>query len=187
MLAAGGSTRLGEPKQLLTWRGETLLHRAARTALEAGTGPVVVVLGACVEPCRAALEDLDVAILVHNEWMRGVGSTIAVAVAEVERRHADSTAAIIAACDQPLVGAADLAALRGASRERRLPMAAAGYAGTVGIPALFSRAMFGELKGLEGDAGAARLLRSRPDQVAVVACPGAGSDVDQRNDLGRLA
>jgi molybdenum cofactor cytidylyltransferase len=76
ILAAGGSTRYGEPKQLLDWRGEPFVRVAARTALSAGLDPVLVITGARAVEVEAALHDLPVVIVRNEAWQEGQASSI---------------------------------------------------------------------------------------------------------------
>src|SRR5438045_3195305 len=76
ILAAGASSRLGKPKQLLGFRGHSLLRRAAEAALSAGCQPVVVVLGACLEPSVRELAGLPVQVVENREWQEGIGSSV---------------------------------------------------------------------------------------------------------------
>jgi molybdenum cofactor cytidylyltransferase len=181
VLAAGASRRLGRPKQLVHWQGTTLLRRAAETALAARLGPVVVVLGAELEGCRRELDGLDVRIVEHPGWAEGMGSTIR--AAWVAAQAAQAGGLLLMTCDQPGVSSGDLRALAEAQRRTGRPMAAAGYSGTAGIPALFTGAAFEQLGTLSGDHGAKSLLERDPSQVAVVPCEAAARDVNAPQDI----
>lgn len=184
MLAAGGSRRLGRPKQLLPWRGSTLIRHAARIAIESGIGPVVVMLGANASECADALAgEPALEIVTADNWSEGMGATIAAAVAHLVRAHPGSTAVLLTACDQPFLTATHLSAIREAHVRQRTPMAAAAYAGTLGIPAAFSRPLFPDLISLHHERGAAELLRAEPGLVAAVPCPEADRDIDTPEDL----
>lgn len=76
LLAAGGSRRLGKPKQLLMHEGETLLRRAARTALASVCHPMVAVLGAHFETLRAQVQGLPVETVVNDAWPDGIASAV---------------------------------------------------------------------------------------------------------------
>jgi molybdenum cofactor cytidylyltransferase len=162
------------------------VRRAARAALEAETGPVLVLLGADAAAIRVGLGRVEVETLDVERWREGIGATIAAGVAEVESRWPDAEAVIVIASDQPQVAAADLRAVRDAWVRTGLPMAAAAYAGTLGVPGLFARTEFARLRALTGDRGAARLLREDPTRVAAVACPAAEHDVDTEADVAQL-
>lgn len=172
VLAAGGSARLGEPKQLVTLAGETLLERTVRTAREAGCSPVVVVLGAAAEQIVAACDLSDAVVVVNEFWAEGMGASVRLGVAEVQ--GADGV--VLMTCDQPAVTAGHLRALM-ASGE----VAGSAYAGRVGVPAYFPAAEFAGLLELRGDSGARELLRG----VAGVDLPGGEVDVDTVEDLAR--
>ena len=182
VLAAGASRRLGRPKQLEPWGGTTLLVHAADVALEAALGPVVIVLGAEAERCRAAIAQARLAappvVVVNPQWHSGVASSIAVGVAEAARLDPPCEAVLIMTCDQPGVRAAHLRRLVDEARASGLPLAASGYAGTVGVPALFARDVWSELRALDGDTGAKRVLTRPKARVAVVHCAEAEPDVD---------
>jgi molybdenum cofactor cytidylyltransferase len=177
VLAAGGSTRLGRPKQLLELRGEPLVRRAARVAAEAGFSPVIVVVGAEAAAIGDALADGTFVVVTNPQWSSGVASSIRRGIAALSALRAEADGALLATCDQPLVEARHLVRLATALREDRA-IAASGYAGTVGVPALFARAVFGELLALEGEHGAKRVVTRDPGRVVRVELPEGECDVD---------
>ncbi len=187
LLAAGGSLRLGRPKQLLEYQGQTLLRRAAETALASRCRPVVVVLGAESERCREALRGLPVSIVVNSEWKEGMSTSIRLGISTLENSPSRISAAILCVCDQPLLTPDILNALCEKYAATGLPMAAAEYAGDLGVPALFSADLFDKLKSLSGSDGARRLLRENPAAVASVPFPGGERDVDTPADSARLS
>jgi molybdenum cofactor cytidylyltransferase len=185
VLAAGGSTRLGRPKQLIPYRGATLLRHAAQIALEAALGPVLVVLGANAESCGQELHGLDVRTLIHAGWRDGMGSTIRAAAEALAADHAIG-ALILTACDQPQVSPMDLRRLAEEYRHTGATAVGSAYAGTVGIPALFDRSRFAVLETLSGDQGAKAIMRSEGDRLATIPCPSAALDVDAEADTINL-
>src|ERR1039458_1274155 len=103
LLAAGGSTRMGTPKQLLPYQGRPLIRHAAETALASGCDPVVVVLGSHVEEIRTALDGLEVVVVENTEWEKGMGTSIRAGISGAEILGCEG--AILALADQPLVSA----------------------------------------------------------------------------------
>ncbi len=160
LLAAGASTRLGQPKQLVTLNGETLLARAVRIAHEAGCSPILVVLGAEAEHIRAACPLPNAIIVLNQQWPEGMASSIRVGI-EALRGIAPQEAAdtlhgvLLMTCDQPAVTPDHLRAL-GASGD----ITASAYAGRRGVPAYFPASSFAALSQLTGDSGARELLRA---------------------------
>jgi CTP:molybdopterin cytidylyltransferase MocA len=185
VLSAGASSRLGRPKQLVTYHGEPLVRRAAAAAVAAGAAPVVVVLGAhagAVEPALAGLT--GVSTTTNEQWAQGIASSLAAGIRAVTAL-ADCDGVLITLSDQPLVDATALRELVAAFDGTRR-IVAAEYDGTVGVPALIGREHLDELLQLSGDAGAGRWLRARLAAVTRVPTPGAALDIDTVDDLARL-
>jgi molybdenum cofactor cytidylyltransferase len=185
VLAAGGSRRLGQPKQLLLFRGEPLVRRAARVAVEAGLWPVVVVVGARCDEVRGALAGLPVATVSNPEFEAGLAGSIQRGLARLSECAPAALGVVLLACDQPLVEPAHLATLAGAARAAGRPIAASAYAGTLGTPALFAAALFSELHRLSGDAPDGALLAGDPGRVAAVPLPCGELDVNTPEDWER--
>ncbi|HEY4382234.1 MAG TPA: nucleotidyltransferase family protein [Acidobacteriaceae bacterium] len=171
LLAAGASTRLGEPKQLAMLGSETLLERSVRVAREAGFVPVVVVLGAAAEQIRERCDFGGAAVVVNEAWEEGMASSIRAGLRAVP---AAVVGALVMTCDQPAVTAEHLRALASAGE-----VTASTYAGRRGVPAYFPAALFRELVELRGDAGARELLLA----AATVELAGGELDVDTAADL----
>jgi molybdenum cofactor cytidylyltransferase len=182
VLAAGGSTRLGEPKQLLTLvENETLVHWAVRAAREGGCESVCVVSGEDHSRIAKAVTDLD-PVIVHNaEWSRGIGSSIRAGVNELTRENI--SAIILLTCDQPALDAAIIRALIKRHEESGCAIVASHYAGTLGIPALFSLDCYDDLRRLPDDRGAKELIASRKTSVAQIEFPAGAFDLDSPADL----
>ena len=187
ILAAGASSRLGQPKQLVRYQGETLLERAIRMAGESGAAPVIVVLGAHHAEISAAIR-LGHATAVYNPfWAAGIASSIHAGLKAVERDAPDSQGALILPCDQVRLSAEHLRALLGAyTGHAETSIVASTYADVLGIPAVFPRAAFPELMALKGDKGARALLLKPPCPVVEVPFAGGEVDIDEPADLDLL-
>ena len=195
LLAAGGSTRLGSPKQLLVYEGKSLLRRAAESALTWGRKPAVVVLGAGSERLRQEVEGLEVVVVENPAWEQGMGGSVRRGMAAVDAGEQEAAGGggldgvLLTLCDQPLVGAEALgrigAAFDAGGRAEDAIVAAA-YLKTVGVPVLFGTAYFEALRTLPEDAGAKGLLRRHAGKVIAVPMPEGAVDVDTREQYERL-
>jgi molybdenum cofactor cytidylyltransferase len=186
VLAAGRSTRLGVPKQLIEFRGEPLVRRAAMAAANAGASKVLVVVGAEISGIAQALNGLSFATIVVNErWQHGLASSLAAGVRGVQRREPRAEGVLITTVDQPLVSDAALAELFDAFNQGARVVAAA-YSGTTGVPAVIAREHFRELLELHGDVGAGRWLRAKRHAVQRITMPEAAVDLDTAEDVALL-
>jgi molybdenum cofactor cytidylyltransferase len=186
VLAAGSSSRMGRPKQILRYRGESLLRRAALAALGAGCGPVVVVTGAHAELSRRELEGLDVREVLNELWETGMASSVRAGVECLVGVSPDVDAAVFILCDQPHVNAETVSGLVAAHRVTGRPVVASAYGGGFGVPALFGRELFGELSQLEGAAGAKRVIEMHAPEAHFLSFPRGEVDLDTPDDLARL-
>lgn len=182
ILAAGGSTRLGQPKQLLRHQGESLVHRAARVAREAGCSPVVVVVGDERELIAVELRAFGALLPHHPEWRLGIGSSIRAGVGHALAEAPALEAVVVMVCDQPFVSAAILTALIAARAETHQRAAACLYSGSVGVPAIFDRSLFPLLTTLPDAQGAKSILAARSGAVAGVEFPQGSIDIDTPDD-----
>ena len=189
ILAAGASTRLGQPKQLVVFRGKTLLLHAVETALDVPGGRVAVVLGKDTERFREELQGLNVTILENETWTEGMASSVRMAANWANEMGAENLLLLV--CDQPFVTPPLLNQLLDQQQKTGQPIVASGYenaAGTAvrGVPVVFHRTLFPELLQLKGDRGAQALLRAHPEAVAVVDFPEGRFDLDTPEELAWL-
>jgi len=186
LLAAGGSARLGQAKQLLVFGGETLLRRTARAAQLSACRPLVAVLGAQAERMRSELAGFDIAVAENEQWQRGMGSSVRCGLAALLALAPDTEAAVFAVCDQPFLSPGVLDALAHAHILDGASLAACAYGGTVGVPALFGRAHFAALLALPDGAGAKHILNRHAAAVVQVPFPEGLMDIDTVDDYARL-
>ena len=183
VLAAGGASRMGELKQVLTWRGRPLVAHAVDAARAAGLNPIVVVTGAQPEQVRAALGDGEDLRLAHNpDWESGQSTSMQ---RGVEAVRDDVEAAVFLLADMPLVDEVLIERLVAKHRNTLAPIVAPRADGRFGNPVLFDRAIFDDLMGVTGDQGGRALYEMYP-VIGVPAGEGSLLDLDEPQDLARL-
>jgi len=180
VLAAGPSTRLGRPKQVLRLDGVTLLERVVASISEAPVRRIVVVLGAHATRVRAEVET-SFACIVNSSWREGIASSIRAGLEALD----GPDAVLLAVCDQPRIPARHFDTLVQTAVSNPGQPVASGYHDTMGVPAIFPQRLFAQLAGLTGDTGARSVLR-RSDEVVVIPCPEAAYDVDTPDDAEEL-
>lgn len=199
ILAAGGGSRMGAPKALLEFRGRLLVERALDAACAGGCAQVAVVLGAAAEEVRRRADLRAARIVVNQDWMSGVGSSLRAGLDYLGSPLADAAghtatqaaidtvtdAALVLLVDQPGIGAEAVRALleawNGGAR-----LAAASYGGRRGHPVLLGREHWaGAARQAVGDVGARDYLASRATQLVLVPCDTLADprDLDRPTDL----
>ena len=182
VLAAGASKRLGRPKQLVCLGGVPLAAHVAKLTLERCDSGVTVVTGAFHDEVVDALESVPVRAVYNPAWREGMGSSIRHGVANITR---NARAMLLMLCDQPAITGADLGKLVEAWRLEPDVIAAAGYGGTSGAPAIFPSQFREELLRLRGDSGAKKIIDGAPG-VTVVDMPNAKFNLDTPEDLEKM-
>jgi molybdenum cofactor cytidylyltransferase len=187
LLAAGASTRLGQPKQLVRLDGESLLRRTARLAIEASCSPTLVVLGFDAEPMRDELDGLPVDVVVNQDWQEGMGASLRAGMEALRTVDPQPQAVLILVCDQPRLTAGHLNTLltrhKTAAATSDVAITASFYARRAGVPAIFAARVFPQLHSSQGDRGAKDLIRAHAAQVQRVPWPNGEIDIDLPSDL----
>jgi molybdenum cofactor cytidylyltransferase len=183
VLAAGASTRLGVPKQLLPYNGITLIRRTIETVLLAKAHSVHVVFGYEAEKMKLEIADLQVDIVVNPHWHNGISTSIRSGIQSLEP---NIDAAIIVLCDQPNLSMDILNTLIETYTSTRAPIVTCKYAGTVGVPTLYDRRIFTELLALRGDHGAKSIIERYALKRIEIDFSGGEVDIDTIADQGKL-
>jgi len=184
LLAAGPSTRMGQPKQQLVLKGETLLRRSVKTALKSHCSPIVVVLGANLKRNSEILQDLPVEVIENPQWKSGIGSSIKAGINRILKKRIDS--AVIMVCDQPFLTSFYINSLIYTHIETEKPIVASEYGSTFGTPALFSRSMFKALKSIDDEDGAKKIIVENQTKLVTVPFAMGHVDLDTPEDFARL-
>ncbi|SHH45235.1 nucleotidyltransferase family protein [Halobaculum gomorrense] len=186
VLAAGTSSRYGDRNKLLEPDpdGDPLVRAAARTPVEAGLDPVVVVVGHEADRVADAVDGLGVETVTNEAFAAGQSTSVAAGVRAVADRDPPVDAAVVALGDMPFVDPAPVRALVDAYAAGVGDALAPAYEGRRGNPVLFDRRFFAALDDVEGDVGGrAVLLGSNDAALVAVDDPGVRRDVDEPGDL----
>lgn len=184
ILAAGASSRLGQPKQNLLFQHTTLLNRAIETGLASTCRPVIVVLGANAGVIEAMDQD-EVKVIYNNDWNEGMASSIRLAIKEIEADNKINQA-VIMLCDQPFVTAALIDTMLQQQIETGKPIIACTYNNTIGVPVLFNKLLFAQLLLLQGHEGAKKILKTNEPDIATIPFELGSIDIDTMADYEQL-
>lgn len=185
LLAAGKSSRLGKAKQLLEFKGESLVRRAATLALEI-SNKVIVVVGAQEDKIREELIGLNIFLCINKDYEQGIASSIHEGVTAMQKRFPQITGIIFIVCDQPFISGDLLKQLIESSELSNKGIAASSYGETVGTPVLFQKKYFSVLIQLRGDQGAKKIIQNNIEDVSTVAFPEGIIDIDTVEDYEAL-
>ena len=183
ILAAGASSRMGSPKQLLIWQDRPLLAHALANAQVVLAERIVVVLGANVEAIKTAIDLNGISVALNPDWADGMAGSIRTGI---EALPATAGAVLLMLCDQPLINAAHLQNLLLAWQHVPERIVVSQYAESFGVPAVFPAAFFAQLAGLTGDRGAKPLLMQFEETLVKVPLREAELDIDTQGDYQRL-
>lgn len=183
ILAAGSATRMGEPKQLLPYGAETLLEHAITQAMRTTADQVFCVLGAHAEAIKQNIKK-DLVFIENDNWQEGLSSSIVCGVERMESLGFDAVLVMLA--DQPLIDTAYLDLLIKTSAEHKRACIASNYGAKNGVPAVFPKEFYNELKNLKGDQGAKDLLNAPHKPVIIQHAQDKIQDIDTPEDYARL-
>ena len=182
VLAAGASRRLGRPKQLEMFRGKKLVRHVVDELVASSCRMSAVVIGANADGVELAIGNSGAITLRNETWSEGIASSIREAASWAKNQNAKALVLLLA--DQPLVTRAHIDRIIDAWKNGA-PAAGSAYDDTVGVPAIFDASLFDALLALEGDRGAARILREHPG-VAIIPWSEGKVDVDTESDVLEL-
>lgn len=182
ILAAGSSARMGQSKQLLLIKNEPLLLRTVNTVIDSGIKNIVVVLGAHSKEHHSIIKHLPVEIVFNDSWQKGMGNSLKAGLRNLIEKSPNTESVLILVCDQPLLNSPHIQRLKDYSRSREKDIVASSYAGTLGVPVLFSRALFDQLLNLRDEHGAKKIIESNQERVVAVPFPEGETDLDTPED-----
>lgn len=187
LLAAGASTRFGAIKQLLPWKGTTLIEHAIYTTTNLKCVNRFVVLGANYELIKPKIDSINVEIIINEEWELGMGKSIAFGINHILENNIECDGVLILLADQPLIDSGYLDLMIDKFKPGQNQIIASAYTTKrKGVPALFDKIYLEELSKLEGDKGAKTLLDIYSQNVLSVSAQHLISDIDTKYDYEKL-
>jgi len=186
IMAAGASRRLGQSKQLLEYKGDTLIRRISKEAIQANCGNVTVITGFDHEKMENEITDLNLNVFFNKEWEEGLGASIRNGLAYILNRNPDTNALLLSMVDQPFVDAAHLKKLVNAYDSARSMIIASAYSGTFGVPVLIDSFYFDLLSKLKGDEGGKKILANYIKNIVEIPFIDGAIDIDEKKDLKSL-
>jgi len=185
VLAAGSSSRMGQPKQLLKYKNTFLLDYCIQNALASNLGKVYVVLGAYRNEIKSQLnsENEDLIWLMNKNWQSGLSSSIKIGLEYAIYDSADAVLFLLG--DQPEIEPKFLKVFSGLNGAFPAHIIASNYQKSFGIPALFPKVYFSELKKLSGDKGAKKIILNHLCQTISIPFSNL-MDVDTPEDYQNL-
>ncbi|WP_297795931.1 nucleotidyltransferase family protein [uncultured Eudoraea sp.] len=187
ILAAGSSSRMGKIKQLLPWKGSTLLENTIRTAKSSMAGEVLVILGSNAGLIKESIHNInDVNIIENTKWRKGIGSSISCGINYLTAYEKDIRAVIILLADQVLINSEYLNRMIELYTRGKKDLIATKYGHKTGVPALFDQFYFKDLSKLDEDHGAHNLLKRFTDKIYTLDTFGKTFDVDTQEDYNKL-
>lgn len=185
IVAAGNSSRLGEPKQLLKFKGKTLLRNVVEEAIKVSQS-VVVVTGSGHSQISKEIEDLKVKIVENIHWNEGMGPSIKIGITQLLNEFPEVQNIIISVCDQPFIKASVFSDLIQMQKDSQKGIVASKYSDTLGTPVLFTKKYLEELSRLSGQEGAKKIIQKFKDDIAEMNFEKGAIDIDTQTDYQKL-
>lgn len=186
IVAAGQSKRLGTPKQLLKFEGESLINRLIHTIITAVDFPITLVVGFHAEMIQQQLLTNNVNCVINHEWEEGMASSIRLGTEHIIQNDPLVDGIMVVVCDQPYINAGHIKALLEEQHKTGKSIVACYYADVLGTPALFHKSMFGALMSLKGDVGARKIIQDKSPEVAKLHFAQGALDIDTLADYEQL-
>jgi len=185
VLAAGGSTRMGRPKQLLPVGGQPMVRHVTEVVCATGLAQVVTVVGAHAEAVVQALAGLPVDVVVNEAWAEGLSTSVRAGLGAL---RPEIQAVLMILADQPALTPDLLQALAARYQTTWAPLVVPFYRGQRGNPLLFDRTLFPELLAVKGDQGGRALIARHERELERVDVddPAVIMDVDTRRDYEQV-
>ena len=186
LLAAGSSSRMGQPKMMLAFKGSTLLQHIIDEVKATKSNTLLIVTGCYHTLIEQSLIQQQIPIVKNGQWQAGMGSSIQIGMAYLLQHYPAATAVLILVCDQPFISATLLQQMMAAKEYTGKGIVASTYTGTIGTPVLFDKKYFNDLALLQGTTGAKKLVQQFETDVATVSFSAGAIDIDTPEDYEKL-
>jgi molybdenum cofactor cytidylyltransferase len=186
ILAAGSSSRLGQPKQLLAYKNATLLRNSINEASAVPNTIICAVTGSHKDLIEKEVQDFEIKISHNPDWESGMSSSIKKGLTDLLTEYPDCESCIFAVCDQPFVTHAVFENLISEYQKSHKGIIASAYAETLGTPVLFDKKYFNELLQLKGQEGAKKIITRFTEDVIAVPFEKGNIDIDTMEDYSSL-
>ncbi|AXT49336.1 nucleotidyltransferase family protein [Aquimarina sp. BL5] len=187
ILAAGSSSRLGSPKQLLPWKNSSLIVNEIEKSLQLRTLTTFVVLGAHFETIQKEIKHFPVEILHNTNWESGMGASISFGIEHIVKNEKNVEAVLITLVDQPLIDEEHLNNLISKFNKNQEAIIATSMKDRIGVPAIFSKRYFNELLELNEDYGARQIIKKYKDLIIATDGKDKTYDIDTKEQYKRLS
>lgn len=187
VLAAGNSSRMGSPKQLLVYQGKTLLERITDTALEIfDPNQIVLVLGARHHEIASVIKNKNIHIVINENWESGMASSIQTGMKKLSVLFPEMERCFISVCDQPYLTSDLFSKMLQLQETSGKEIVVTKYANTLGVPVLFSKKYFKPLMELTGEQGAKKIIQQNMNDVEPFEFEKGAVDIDTPSDYNHL-
>ena len=186
ILAAGSSSRLGYPKQLVEFKGIPLLQHSIDVAESLEFDAKILVLGAMEDEINKKIDSRNFKVVINENWEEGMSTSIRKGLSEALKFEKELEHILILLSDQPFVTKEKIEELISVQLKSNKQATFSGYAGELGVPAIFSREIYSDLKKLKGDQGAKKLIYKKDLQFGTVMFENGNVDVDSTVDVELL-
>lgn len=187
LLAAGNSSRMGSPKQLLMYQGKTFLERIIDTASEIfDPNHIVLVLGARHHEISSVIKNKNIHVIINENWESGMASSIQSGMKVLLNNFPEMDKCFISVCDQPYLTSDVFLEMIQLHETSSKEIVVAQYADTLGVPALFSKKYFNPLIKLTGEQGAKKIIQQNMNDVESFQFEKGAVDIDTPSDYNHL-
>jgi len=186
LLAAGSSSRMGQPKMLLDFNGKTLLQHIIDEVKQLNDVSLLVITGCYHDLLKEILQAQQISFIQNEQWEVGMGTSIQKGIIYLQEHSSDTDNVMILVCDQPYISSGLLQQMIDAKQSTGKGIAACTYHGITGTPVLFDKKYFNQLTMLQGLYGAKKIIQQFTDDITPINFPAGAIDIDTPDDYNKL-